>query len=109
MVHYVENYSEFTSTLATNEVVIVDYTATWCPPCKLIAPHFETLATDYPTLTFLKVDVDDNAEVAAEQGITAMPTFVAYKSGKEVGRIVGANLAKLKALVQEVDAGRVEA
>ncbi|KAJ3046166.1 Cytoplasmic thioredoxin isoenzyme 2 [Rhizophlyctis rosea] len=104
MVHSIASYNEFTSTLASNDIVIVDYTATWCPPCKVIAPHYEQLAADHPSIAFLKVDVDDNPDVAEEQSANAMPTFVAYKSGKEVARVVGANLPKLKQLVAGVAA-----
>ncbi|KAJ3042498.1 hypothetical protein HDV00_007269 [Rhizophlyctis rosea] len=102
MVQTITTPSAFQTTLSTSPLTIVDYTAAWCPPCKLIAPHYETLATQNPHITFLKLDVDDVPEVAEEQGATAMPTFVAYVSGKEVGRVVGANLAKLKALVEGI-------
>ncbi|KAJ3032666.1 hypothetical protein HDV00_007281 [Rhizophlyctis rosea] len=100
MTYHIESHEQFTTTLATNGVVIVDYTACWCPPCKFIAPHYENLANVHPEIPFLKVDVDENPDVAEEAGATAMPTFVAYKAGLEVGPVVGANLAKLKALVE---------
>lgn len=53
------------------------FSATWCGPCKMISPFFEQLAGQFPSLVFLKVDVDACQGVAAECGIQAMPTFQA--------------------------------
>ena len=56
---------------------VVDFTATWCPPCQFIGPEFVKLSEsgDYPNVTFVKVDVDANAEASEKAGITCMPTF----------------------------------
>ena len=66
----------------------------------MIAPHFEQLATEYPDAEFVKVDVDDNSEVAGLCGITAMPTFQFFKNGSKVDDMCGANLDKLKATIK---------
>ena len=55
--------------------VIVDYSAEWCGPCKIIGPYFSELADKNPSLLFVNVDVDDMDSIASENGITAMPTF----------------------------------
>lgn len=65
----------------------------------MMAPIFDGLAARNPTLTFIKVDVDALQSVAAGAGVTGMPTFVAYSSGREAGRVVGADQAGLGALV----------
>ena len=77
-------------------LVIVDFFATWCGPCKAIAPKIEEMANgEFSDLKFLKVDIDELEELAVEYNITAMPTFKFIKSGKEVDELVGANVEKL--------------
>jgi len=76
--------------------VVIDFFATWCGPCKRIAPAFEDLADKYyPAVTFLKVDVDESPELVNAFDISAMPTFVFLKNGKMVKKIEGADLRAL--------------
>jgi len=96
----VANTSSFESYLSRPGLVVADFTATWCGPCKRIAPTFSNLSNEYPNVTFLKVDIDENEELANRFSITGVPAFVFFKSGQEVTRIVGANEAKLKESVQ---------
>jgi len=84
---------------AGDKLVVVDFTATWCGPCQKIGPYFAELAGEYPDVVFVKVDVDENDEVAQECGISAMPTFQAYKNGAKVAEMVGASEDKLKTFV----------
>jgi len=65
----------------------------------MIAPVFEKMASENPDITFVKVDVDEADDVAAECGIQAMPTFQFYKDGSKVDEFRGANTAQLQALV----------
>lgn len=76
--------------------VVIDFFATWCGPCKKIAPAFEQLATVYPSIVFLKVDVDESAELVDKYGVQAMPTFVFLKDGVVVKRIEGADLRAME-------------
>ena len=78
-----------------------DFTATWCGPCQRVAPAFAKMADDYPDAVFVKVDVDENSEVAELCGISAMPTFQFYKGGKKVDEFSGADSEKLKAMVEK--------
>jgi thioredoxin 1 len=85
--------------LNTNTYLIADFYAVWCPPCKVISPVFEQLSKTHAQsgkLAFVKVNVDEQREVAAKYGITAMPTFLVFKDGKVVETIRGANPPALK-------------
>ena len=80
-------------------VVVVDFTASWCGPCRIIAPHFEELAKQYEgKVKCFKVDVDENSDAAAEASVRAMPTFKVYKDGSAVDEMLGADKDKLAAL-----------
>jgi thioredoxin 1 len=70
--------------------VLVDFTAAWCPPCRMIAPHLEALDADRDDVDVVQVDVDTQQAIAARYGILSMPTLVLFASGREVGRILGA-------------------
>uniref|UniRef100_A0A7N5K1T6 Thioredoxin domain-containing protein n=1 Tax=Ailuropoda melanoleuca TaxID=9646 RepID=A0A7N5K1T6_AILME len=67
MVQHIHSLDEFNKALADAgcKLVVIDFTATWCGPCKMIAPFFEQLSLDHPDAVFLKVDVDDAQDVAA--------------------------------------------
>ncbi|GAB5030005.1 thioredoxin [Nannochloropsis oceanica] len=102
MVKIVGNKAEFDEVLASagDKAVVVDFYATWCGPCKVIAPYYEELSKQFTNVVFIKVDVDENEEVASSAGISAMPTFQVYKNGKKVGELMGAAKDKLLALVE---------
>ena len=71
--------------------LVIDFTASWCPPCKRIGPIYEGHAANYPELVLKKVDVDANSEAAQAAGIQAMPTFKVFKDGAEVNSMRGAS------------------
>ena len=71
--------------------VLVDFWATWCGPCRAVAPIVEELAGEYPgQLKVVKVDVDESQDVAAKYRIMSIPTIMVFKDGQEVDRVVGA-------------------
>ena len=68
--------SAFNKISETNTKKILYFTATWCPPCKAIAPIFETLSKKHPDLSFVKIDVDSLTETAQKYQIRSVPTFI---------------------------------
>mmetsp|Transcript_5774 Transcript_5774/g.26670 ORF Transcript_5774/g.26670 Transcript_5774/m.26670 type:complete len:106 (-) Transcript_5774:109-426(-) len=98
MVKMIESAEEFATLKKGDKPVLVDFTASWCGPCKKIGPFFEELAGKYPDVVFVKIDVDDLDDVAAECGISAMPTFQLYSNGVKVQEMTGADNDKLAAM-----------
>ena len=72
------------------KLVVVDFAAEWCGPCKRLAPQLEELAKNTPKALFYKVDVDENGDTAEKYEVTGMPTIIFFKNGKKVATVVGA-------------------
>ncbi len=70
--------------------VLVDYWASWCGPCKMMAPHFEQLASRMPDVLFAKVETDAAPQVSSRFGIRSIPTLILFQQGREVARQAGA-------------------
>ncbi len=96
MVKQVSDPAEFKQIISDSKLVVVDFTATWCGPCKMIAPKFAQMSETYTDVVFIKVDVDDASEIAEEWGISAMPTFLFFKNGQKLTQFSGASVAKLE-------------
>lgn len=85
-----------------NKLTVLDFTATWCPPCQAIKPVFEALAKENSNVNFFKVDVSEGAnELATEYSISAMPTFIFLLGDKIVHKIVGADQTELKSTISQ--------
>ena len=83
--------SNFDDFIQNTPIVIVDFWATWCGPCKMVAPVLEQMAGEYQGKVWVgKVDVDHNQSLAMKFGANSIPTFWAFKDGIAVGRFVGA-------------------
>jgi len=81
---------------SAGQLVVIDFTATWCGPCQQIAPIYKEYSNTYDDVVFLKVDVDENPETAANYNVSAMPTFIFIKGGVVVERVMGADPNKLQ-------------
>lgn len=82
-----DNFKE--EILDSDKIVLVDFWAEWCMPCKMLAPAYEELSKEMPLLKFCKFNVDIDQGIAEEYGIRGIPCIVVFKDGKEIGRIVG--------------------
>mmetsp|Transcript_22501 Transcript_22501/g.31733 ORF Transcript_22501/g.31733 Transcript_22501/m.31733 type:complete len:106 (-) Transcript_22501:96-413(-) len=101
MVQSLDSKASFDKALkdAGSKLVCLDFTATWCGPCKKISPVFEDLSTKNTDVDFFKVDVDDAEDVASACDISSMPTFIFFKDGKELHRFSGASAQMLEETV----------
>jgi thioredoxin 1 len=88
--------------LASDVPVLVDFWAAWCGPCRALAPHLDTLATRFAgKAKVIKVNADENPDVAARYGVRGLPTLLVFKGGKVVDQLVG-NPGSAKPLEQLV-------
>ncbi len=84
------NENEFENeVLKGNGVVVVDFFATWCGPCKMLAPVLEEVQDEMKSVKIVKIDIDQNPDAAAEYGVKNIPTIKIFKDGKELTTNVG--------------------
>jgi thioredoxin 1 len=103
MVVEISEESKFIELVADekNGYVFVDFFAEWCGPCKRFSPTLERLSNEWSNVAFYKVDVENLVDVAEEEKISSMPTFVLYLNGREVGRVSGAMEEKVLNLLSK--------
>jgi thioredoxin 1 len=90
------NAAEFDQIMSTSKIpVVADFWAPWCGPCRMVGPVLEKLAADHPdTVSILKVNVDENAELAARFAVMSIPTVILFNDGKLQKQLVGARSQK---------------
>ncbi|MDQ0152235.1 thioredoxin 1 [Moryella indoligenes] len=91
-----------TEVLKSEKPVLVDFYADWCGPCKMTAPVLDKLAEMVDNVSFVKINVDENQNLAAKYQVMTIPNLVVFKNGEVVTRAIGAqNLDALKALIEK--------
>lgn len=86
------NKEELNEILKNNALVLVDFYASWCMPCKMLSPIIEELAKEYEgKVVVCKIDIDENEELANEYNIMSVPTVIIFKNNENVEEIIGLN------------------
>ena len=83
MLKHINDVAEFDAAIKEG-IVLVDFFATWCGPCKMLSPVLEEVSEENPNITIVKVDVDEARPLAARFGIQAIPTLFLFKDGKQI-------------------------
>lgn len=84
---------------AGDQLVVVDFFATWCTPCQHLLPDLLKLEQKFPGVLFYKINVDENVETTEYYSVTVMPTFILFKNGAKVDQLQGVNLDALRELI----------
>ncbi|ESZ97924.1 hypothetical protein SBOR_1689 [Sclerotinia borealis F-4128] len=103
MAVHIESSMQFSKLLGSSTIVVSDFYADWCGPCKVIAPTYESLATKHSKpnrVTFTKINVDNQQSIAQRYGVRAMPTFLIFRSGAVIETVQGADVRKLTTAIE---------
>lgn len=102
MLKHVNNEEFKKEVLENGKVVLVDFYASWCGPCKMLAPVLEKISTSRADFDIVKVNIDDSIGLATQYGIEVVPTMLVFKGGKPVDQLVGyADENEIVSLVSE--------
>ncbi|KAG0496979.1 hypothetical protein HPP92_001670 [Vanilla planifolia] len=78
------------------KIIVANFSASWCGPCRMMTPLYNELSVKYPQLTFLAIDVDELMELSSSWDVHATPTFFFLKDGQQTDKLVGANKLELE-------------
>jgi thioredoxin 1 len=107
------NAEDFESTITDNDIVLVDFWAEWCGPCKRFGPIYEKASEEYQGVVFAKLDTDANLELSGQLGIEGIPTLMAFREGvlvfNQAGALPGPALKQVVDAVKGLDMEEVHA
>jgi thioredoxin 1 len=107
------NAEDFESTITENDIVLVDFWAEWCGPCKRFGPIYEKASEEYQGVVFAKLDTDANVELSGQLGIEGIPTLMAFREGvlvfNQAGALPGPALKQVLEAVKGLDMEEVHA
>lgn len=107
IIHIGAGDEAFDKVLGTDKIVLVDFFATWCGPCRMMAPILEEVNKELDdNYVIAKVDVDEHEQVAMRYGIMSIPTLIIFKNGAEVARFIG--LRSKQEILQKLQAVAIE-
>merc|ERR1712227_157607 len=100
MVKIIESEEEYKTVTQSGGLVVVDFFAEWCGPCKAMAPVLDIMSQKMEgRVTFVKVDVDELEDIAMTEGVQAMPTFAFFKNGEKLNQFAGANPEQIESTI----------
>ncbi|MCX8074734.1 MAG: thioredoxin [Clostridia bacterium] len=91
MVRHIDEKEFESEVLGSKSVVLVDFYATWCPPCKLIAPVLDEISESRANFNIVKINVDENPSISMQYNVESIPTLLFFKNGKIVDKLIGYN------------------
>lgn len=102
---------QFAKTISSDGIVLVDFWAAWCGPCRMFGPIFEKASAENPEIVFAKVDTEAEQELSGSLGISSIPTLMAFRDGillfNQAGALPAPSLEQLITALREVDMGEV--
>ena len=94
--------NDFNDIIANNKLVVVDFFAMWCGPCRALSPYIDELAINHHHILFAKVNIEETPVIANELDIKSLPCVIIFENGKEIHRVVGFNKPKLQAIIENL-------
>lgn len=94
--------NDFNNIITNNKLVVVDFFATWCGPCRALSPYIDELATNHHHILFAKANIEETPVIANELDVKSLPCVIIFENGKEINRVVGFNKPKLQAIIENL-------
>ena len=94
--------SEHDALIKGSKPVVLQFSAEWCGPCKMISSKIVKMSEEYENIEFRYVDVDKAEELARDYNVSSLPSFFLIKEGKNVNQVIGANESKLRDIIKEL-------
>ncbi|KAK8810294.1 hypothetical protein WA538_002869 [Blastocystis sp. DL] len=100
---YIKDDDTYHTLKSGSKPCIMNFSATWCGPCKMMAPQFAALSSAYDSVNFVKIDVDNSPNLTMEEHITSVPTYLLYKNNKLIEQFAGADVNRLKKMIVDAE------